>query len=234
MMRKRRTSVIIPAAGEGRRFGSTEDGRTKPFVLLGGRPLVVNTLRPFMNSSFIDEIIVPTKSEHVGFLESEIKASFSGQPRVRVISGGLERQDSVKAALQIIDHDGFVLVHDGVRPFITEELIRKVLEMLSSNDAVIVGVRPKDTVKRGLQNIAESTLDRSTLWLSQTPQGFRVDLLKKAFEKAEEDRFVGTDESSLVERLGVPVQILEGSHSNIKITTPEDLAMAQALSSFFV
>jgi len=149
----------------------------------------------------------------------------------KVIAGGLKRQDSVWEGLKYLkSEDGLVMVHDGVRPFVSQEILEKSIQETSRSGATIASVPVKDTVKMASeQGEVIETLDRNALWAVQTPQTFNYDILKSAYEKAFKDRFYGTDDATLVERLGVKVKIIPGSYENIKITTPEDLALGEAI-----
>jgi 2-C-methyl-D-erythritol 4-phosphate cytidylyltransferase len=148
----------------------------------------------------------------------------------RILSGGKERQDSVYKGLLALSKDtDIVLIHDGVRPFISTEKIGKSIEMCKKEKAVILALPVNDTVKRVDEEYVVTTLDREKLWIAQTPQTFEYKLILEAYKKAIEDSFIGTDDSSLVERLGFKVRVLEGESQNIKITTREDLVLAEKI-----
>jgi 2-C-methyl-D-erythritol 4-phosphate cytidylyltransferase len=217
-----KTDAIIPAAGSGRRFGGI-----KQFEILGEKPLLLHTLQVFEMSGLIGHVILVVRTddlEKTGKLIAQ-----AGLKKVRVVAGGDERQDSVRKGFAETAGADFILVHDGVRPFVTEELISKTLEGAKENGACIVGMPSKETLKKVSNGFISETVDRSSIWTIQTPQVFRRDLFQKALEKAEADGFLGTDEAMLVERLGVKIRIIEGNAGNIKVTTPEDLKIAEAL-----
>lgn len=205
-------------------FGHTR----KQFILVHEKPILYHTLRVFQQSGIISDIILACEKDWIGFVEKEIVVPYGLTKIKKIIEGGAHRQDSVYNGLKAIDSADIVLVHDGVRPIVTEDLIRRTAELCSVHGAAIAAVRVKDTIKsQNPQQFVEQTIDRSNLWQVQTPQCFDYHLLKKAFEKAYADSFYGTDESMLVERMGHPVKIIEGDYRNIKITTPEDIAPAE-------
>jgi 2-C-methyl-D-erythritol 4-phosphate cytidylyltransferase len=227
-----KVSVIIPAAGLGTRMGRSTPEREgisrKQFMLLNGSPILLHTIRKFVSSPSISEIVVALRPDDLAWAEDLFKAQQFSKP-VRVVEGGESRQQSVEHALSTIGEDtDLVAVHDAVRPFIERETIEKVVAEASQTGAAIVGVVPVDTVKQVHRNKVRATLPRERLILTQTPQVFRLDLLRHAFEKARQDLFVGTDESSLVERLEeVEVSVVLGTDRNIKITKPTDMELAR-------
>lgn len=200
----------------------------KQFMLLNDSPILIHTIRKFASSDLINEIIVALRQEDeewaTELFRSELPASI-----VRTVIGGETRQQSVENALAHVAADTeFVAVHDAVRPFIEREIIERVIREAAETGAAIVGIVPVDTVKQVHRNKVRSTLPRERLILTQTPQVFRLDLLRLAFEKAREDLFLGTDESSLVERLDqVEVSVVLGTDRNIKITKPSDMELAR-------
>ena len=229
-------AVIVPAAGLGTRMGKSTAEKTgtsrKQFMLLEGSPILLHTVRKFAASSRITEIVVAVRGEDLDWVRDTMKREFPGR-RVRVVEGGNSRQESVQNALGNLDPDtDLVAVHDAVRPFIDLEIIDKVLDAAAENGAAIVAVAPVDTVKqvnRGTGHVrVRATLQRDRLVLAQTPQVFRYDLLTRAFDSARADGFIGTDESSLVERLDVEVTVVPGTDRNIKITKPGDMVLAHA------
>jgi 2-C-methyl-D-erythritol 4-phosphate cytidylyltransferase len=227
-----KVSVIIPAAGLGTRMGRSTPEREgisrKQFMLLNGSPILLHTIRKFVSSPSISEIVVALRPDDLSWAEDLFKVQQFSKP-VRVVEGGESRQQSVEHALSTIGEDtDLVAVHDAVRPFIERETIEKVVAEASQTGAAIVGVVPVDTVKQVHRNKVRATLPRERLILTQTPQVFRLDLLRHAFEKARQDLFVGTDESSLVERLEeVEVSVVLGTDRNIKITKPTDMELAR-------
>ena len=225
-------AVILPAAGLGTRMGSPSPEKAgtsrKQFMLLDGAPILLHTIRKFAASPLITEIVVALRGEDVAWAKDLIDGDGLQKP-VRVVMGGDSRHQSVENAISTLDEDtDLVAVHDAVRPFIDQELIRKVIEEAAACGAAIVGIVPVDTVKQVHRNKIRATIPRDKLVLAQTPQVFRFDLIKKAFAQAKADGFVGTDESSLVERLEqVEVSVVSGSDRNIKITKPTDMELAR-------
>jgi 2-C-methyl-D-erythritol 4-phosphate cytidylyltransferase len=219
-----RVIAIVPAAGSGTRMGG--DVR-KQFLQLRGKPIIVHTLQQFEHCSEVDEIAVAVPESAIIEMERLI-TQYRLHKVNKLVAGGARRQDSVAhalARLELNDTD-IILVHDGVRPFITRKKITEIVKACREHDAAVAAVQPKDTIRRSAGGgFFDQTMDRSALWLIQTPQAFRATLLKKAFEKARKDKFVSTDEAALVERLGIKARIVEGSYDNIKITTPEDLEL---------
>ena len=213
--------------------GSAEKTGTsrKQFMLLEGSPILVHTVRKFLASEHVAEIVVALRREDMEWVDCVLAQAFPGG-RVRVVEGGNSRQQSVENALSALDlATTLVAVHDAVRPFIDLETIHKVFEEAAQTGAAIVGVPVMDTVKqvsRGTGKVRiRGTLQRDKLVLAQTPQVFRYDLLQRAFESARKDGFIGTDEASLVERLeDVEISVVLGSDRNIKITKPGDMDLA--------
>ncbi len=227
-----KVSVIIPAAGLGTRMGRSapekEGTSRKQFMLLNGSPILIHTIRKFVTSPLVGEIVVALRSDDLQWAQ-ELFAREGLVNAVRTVEGGESRQQSVENALASIGADvQLVAVHDAVRPFVEREVIERVIQEAAETGAAIVGIVPVDTVKQVHRNKVRATLPRERLILTQTPQVFRTDLLRKAFEKAREDLFVGTDESSLVERLEqVEVSVVLGTDRNIKITKPTDMDLAR-------
>jgi len=220
--------ALILAAGRGRRMGTA---KKKPYLLLGGKPVVYHALFEFERSPLIDEIVLIVGEEEVAYARSSLVDAFQFRKVSTVVAGGLKRQDSVWEGLRAIKGDGDgVMVHDGGRPFLSQAILQKTGRAMESSGAAIVAVPVKDTIKTvSPQREVLTTLDRNTLWAIQTPQAFRRDILEKAFKKAIGDRFYATDDAALVERLGEKVAIVEGSYENIKITTPEDLVLGETI-----
>ena len=224
-----RVSVILPAAGLGTRMGREKSGTSrKQFMLLEGAPILIHTIRKFLYCAPVSEIVVALRAEDMDWARGLIHQEHPSKP-VRVVEGGETRQQSVENALEALSPDtGLVAVHDAVRPFIDPALVEKVIAEAAETGAAIVGIVPVDTVKKVHKNKIRTTLPREHLVLAQTPQVFRFDLLKSAFEAARRDAFTGTDESSLVERLEqVEVSVVQGSDRNIKITRPSDMELAR-------
>ena len=217
-------SVIIPAAGQGKRFGA---GKNKAFVLLAGKSILERTVEAFSDIPDIGERIIVVAPDEVAEITEQAK-SFPKSETIKVVAGGAERQYSIENALSSVDSGAeIVLVHDGARPLISRDVIHKLIMEVRESSAAIVAVPVKDTIKKVDANgFVVDTPRRSELWAIQTPQGFSRDLIINAYKRAREDNFLGTDDASLVERMGVSVKIVQGEYENIKITTPEDLPIA--------
>lgn len=227
-----KVSVIIPAAGLGTRMGRSTPEREgisrKQFMLLNGSPILLHTIRKFVSAPSVSEIVVALRADDLAWAEDLFKGQQFSKT-VRVVEGGESRQQSVEHALATIpEGTDLVAVHDAVRPFIELQTIEKVVAEAAETGAAIVGVVPVDTVKQVHRNKVRATLPRERLILTQTPQVFRLELLRQAFEKARQDLFLGTDESSLVERLEqVEVSVVLGTDRNIKITRPTDMELGR-------
>jgi 2-C-methyl-D-erythritol 4-phosphate cytidylyltransferase len=217
--------VVIPAAGQGKRMNA---GKNKLFIELSNIPIIVYTLRVFENDPNCKGIVLsinPAEEE----IFTELIERYQLNKIKKLIPGGEERQQSVYNGIQHIQESGIVLVHDGARPFIDLQVIRQLIEAASIHGGAIVAVPVKDTIKKAANQIVIETVERSSLWAVQTPQAFRVPVLVEAHKQAEKDRYLGTDDASLLERIGKPVVIIEGNYDNIKITTREDLYFAEAI-----
>jgi 2-C-methyl-D-erythritol 4-phosphate cytidylyltransferase len=206
--------------------------KSKQFFELQGTPILVHTLRKFDQCPQVDEIVVALRSNEAAGFQKQIDQEKFGKP-IRIVEGGEHRQNSVANALTAIraaDND-VVLVHDAVRPFVDQETIVGVIEAVKKYEAAIAGVPAIDTVKQVDRTadgaVVIATVPRERMVLAQTPQGFRFGLLKKAFEEATADGFLGTDEASLIEHNGGTVHVVMGSPKNMKITTPGDLELAE-------
>ena len=227
-----KVSVIIPAAGLGTRMGRTapekEGISRKQFMLLSGSPILVHTIRKFVTAPSVAEIVVALRPDDMAWA-NELFQKEGLRHIVRTVAGGESRQQSVENALASIGEGiELVAVHDAVRPFVERDLIERVIAEAAESGAAIVGIVPVDTVKQVHRNKVRATLPRERLILTQTPQVFRLDLLRQAFDKAREDVFIGTDEASLVERLEkVEVSVVLGNDRNIKITKPTDMELAR-------
>jgi len=220
-----KVGAIIAAAGFGRRMKAD---RPKQLLALNGIPIIIHTIRKFDISRVIDYIIVTAPRESV-IEVSELVKSAEFQKPVIVVQGGERRQDSIASGLNHLQPGtDIVAVHDGVRPFVSTEDIENAVRQAERTGAAVLAVPIVDTVKQVEKDVIDSTLTREHLVLAQTPQVFRTEILKQAFDRATKDEYYGTDESSLVERLGHPVAIVRGSERNIKITRPSDLSLARA------
>jgi 2-C-methyl-D-erythritol 4-phosphate cytidylyltransferase len=193
--------------------------------------MLAHTLMAFQRASAIDEIIPILSKEDVENCLTEIIERYHITKVRTLVVGGKERQDSVYNGLKKLEDDrGVVIVHDGVRPFVTQEMISETVELAKKGECVAVGVPLKDTVKEvGHGGWVKTTLDRSRLWAIQTPQAFPVKVLKRVYAEAYKHAFYGTDDATLVERAGAKVRVIMGSYENIKITTPEDLLLAEEI-----
>jgi 2-C-methyl-D-erythritol 4-phosphate cytidylyltransferase len=216
--------AIIPAAGIGTRMRSASP---KQFLTLEGSPIIVHTLRKFVQCKHIHKIIVPLRKSDVAHLESLLEQEQLSNI-VQLVPGGAHRQDSVYNGFkEIDDENAVVVVHDAVRPFVEVESIEAIIKEASEKGSAILAIPSVDTVKQIERNLVVATLPRDKIVLVQTPQAFRYPILKEGFERAKIDHFHATDESSLVERLGYEVSVLRGSERNIKITKPADLPLAE-------
>ncbi|MGE4343194.1 MAG: 2-C-methyl-D-erythritol 4-phosphate cytidylyltransferase [Geoalkalibacter sp.] len=222
------TTALIPAAGMGRRMGASIN---KQYLELAGRPILAHTLALFENSPDIDRIIVISPQGEIPFCREQVVSRYGFRKVHDIVAGGAERQDSVRnglAALPDQSGDDIVLIHDGVRPFMPAALLPEVIATAQQVGGCVVGVPVKDTVKEVSDHRVIGTPVRERLWLAQTPQAFPFSVIRRAHDRALGENFRGTDDASLVERLGLPVAMVQGSYRNIKITTPEDLTLAYA------
>lgn len=216
--------AVIPAAGAGSRIGGKVK---KQFLPLKGKPIIIHTLQRFEHCPEVDEIVVAVPESDIVEIEA-LLSKYRIHKVSKAIVGGKKRQDSVYNALQRITarESDIILVHDAVRPFVDPKKISQVVKACKEFDAAVVAIQPKDTIRRSTGGgFFDQTVDRTALWLVQTPQAFKAKILLKAFEKARADKFYSTDEAALVERLGIKARIVEGTYDNIKITTPEDLEL---------
>lgn len=222
-------AAVVPSAGSGRRMGSKAD---KPFIKIGGLPIISYVLKALQNSPLISEIIIAVRAKDIPRIKRLIKKR--GFTKIRaVVKGGRTRSASVFNGLSRLSPDiDFVLIHDAARPFITQDLIRKTLRAAKRYGASVACVLVKPTIKEADNKrlLVRNTLKRRLLWEAQTPQAFRKDLLLGAYKKAGKAAAVFTDDASLVEKVHKKVKIVKGSYNNIKITTPEDLVIAEAIA----
>ncbi len=223
-----KVAAVIPAAGLGTRMARSGAGTSrKQFMLLDGAPILIHTLRKFLACPRVDEIVVSLRPDDLDWFRAEMEREKPAKP-VRLVGGGQYRQDSVKNGLAHVSADvDLVAVHDAVRPFVSVALIENVIQAAAATGAAILAIPPVDTVKQVDRTLIRGTLSRDRIVLAQTPQVFRIDLLRRAYQQAEQEEFVGTDEASLVEHLDVEVTVVMGSDRNIKITRPGDMALAR-------
>lgn len=220
--------AIVPAGGSGTRMGGTVP---KQFQSLNGKPILYHTIKTLQNCETISEIIlvVPEKEYETA------NTDWLGKLEIvkKVVIGGEKRQDSVYNGFCEVSQDSeIVLVHDGVRPFLSQKMIADSIDAAREYGAAITAIPVHDTIKRvDTSGLVSQTIDREGLWRVQTPQAFRYSLLLDAFNKAKSENFYGTDEGALIEHLGEPVKIVEGLEQNIKITRPEDLELSKAFIS---
>lgn len=227
MTKEVKTAVIIPAAGSGKRMGG---GIPKQYGNLGGMSILARTVKAFSDQKEIHDIIIVTNEDFISRCRKEL-GSLKLMGKVReIIPGGQERQDSIYEAVRRLPDDvDIVLVHDGVRPFVTGELIRRTIDIAQKHGAAVAAVPVKDTVKTVDNNFLTKTLDRKRLYSVQTPQGFRRELLVRAYEEAFRNNYYGTDDAFLVERIGEKSHVVRGDYYNIKITTMEDIVFGEAI-----
>jgi 2-C-methyl-D-erythritol 4-phosphate cytidylyltransferase len=221
-------AAIIAAAGIGRRMGGD---RPKQYLELCGRPIICHTLDRFLDYGTLDFVVVVVEPGREDYFRQHILNAFGYPGEWQVTGGGQLRQQSVANGLRLVPKDcDVVVVHDGVRPFITAKDIERTADLAAREGAAVLAAKVRETVKRvGENGQVMETVDRERLWSVQTPQAFKRDLLAQAMESAISDGFVGTDEASIVERIGGKVWVIEGDARNIKITTPEELAIAEAI-----
>lgn len=218
--------VVIPAAGQGKRMKA---GRNKLFIELKGDPVIIHTLRVFESHRQCDKIILVINEQEREHFQ-QLLCDYPFQTSIELVAGGEERQHSVYKGLKAVKQEKIVLVHDGARPFIKHEQIDELIAEAEQTGAAILAVPVKDTIKRVQDLQVSETIERSSLWAVQTPQAFRLSLLLKAHAEAERKGFLGTDDASLVEQMeGGSVRVVEGSYTNIKLTTPDDLTSAESI-----
>ena len=242
-MQKKRCTAIVLAAGSGSRMKSNV---AKQYMLLQDKPLIWYALHVIEESSVIDDCILVTGAEDISYVRDEIVTRFGFHKVDTIVAGGEERYDSVYNALRVVsdgdmavqNEDGYIFIHDGARPFLTEEIIQRCYEEVINTGACVVGMPVKDTIKiADLAGYAEQTPDRSFVWQIQTPQVFEASLIIEAYENLKKKRtalsdegIMITDDAMVVESFtGHKVRLVQGSYENIKITTPEDLVIAEAL-----
>jgi 2-C-methyl-D-erythritol 4-phosphate cytidylyltransferase len=220
-------ALIIPAAGAGKRM---QRNTPKPFIKLQGRTILEHTLQKFVEVDGLEQVIIATSTAYINEVTSVLAKAVPGSVSWDCIEGGAERQQSVFKALQKIADVDLVMIHDAVRPFIKKQHIYDCCKKASESGAAILGIPAKDTIKKVDANgVVVETPDRSSLWQVQTPQVFQTPLIKQAHAKAAEQNHPATDDASLVEWIGKPVHMVQGSVDNIKITYPRDLQQAKII-----
>jgi 2-C-methyl-D-erythritol 4-phosphate cytidylyltransferase len=228
-------SVVIPAAGKGSRMNANKD---KQFIKIKGKPVLALTIEAFQNCSLVDEIVLVTSKDQILKFKQDIVDKYRLTKVSSIQDGGNERQQSVMKGLEAVDGKcDIVLIHDGVRPFISERTITATIDAAREFGAACACVQQKDSIKVGDENdFIQKSLDRSKIWIAQTPQAFKYKLVMDAHLSAEKDGFFGNDDSVLVERfckikeLETKVKIVTGQYDNIKITTDEDIIIADAIA----
>lgn len=220
--------ALLPSAGQGKRIGK---GIKKPFLTLGGRPILAETIERVHSIGRIIEIIPILQERDMEICLESIVERYGFYKIKRIAPGGNERQDSVYNGLKLVDpRSDLVLIHDGVRPFITTGLIEEVIKTALESDGAILGVPVKETIKEvSSDGAVKKTYRRNHLWSIQTPQVFPYKVILDAYERAYRDNYYSTDDASLVERIGGKIKVIMGSHDNIKITTPEDLLLGEII-----
>lgn len=220
--------AVVPAAGRGLRMGGATP---KQFLALGGWPMLVHSLRVLELAELVTAVVLAVPEADREFCRNDIVSRHGFAKVTDIVAGGEQRQDSVRLGLAAIDaRIDLVVVHDAVRPFLTADMVNRVVMKAAECGAAVVAIPMRDTVKRiGDDGLIDGTVDRTPLWLAQTPQAFKRGLLAEAHQKAVVDGFQATDDAQLVERLGQRVAIVEGTAENIKITRPEDLVIGEAI-----
>lgn len=223
-------SAIIVAAGKGMRM---KTGGPKQYLTIAGRPVLSHTLQRFLDCRQVGVVYLVVPQADIDLCRGLVLATVHSDKPVRLISGGDERQQSVFNGLRAVEdksQNSLAIIHDGVRPLVQTDLINACIRQAGQTGACIAGIPASDTIKRvDHTGHIKETVNREGLWLAQTPQVFRYDLIRNAHEQALAEGYTGTDDAGLVERLGHPVTIVPGSKTNIKITTREDLSVAAAL-----
>ena len=219
-------SAIVLAGGRGKRMGSVQ---SKQYIDLNGKPILYYTLKQFIANKLIDYIILVVPEDEIGYCKNKVLNKY-GLKVDKLVSGGKERQDSVYNALSQLENSDIVLIHDGARPFVSHKIINDAVKYAEVYKAAAPGVMPKDTIKvKGENNFSVETLMRNNLVAIQTPQAFEFNLIYNCHKEVKKRGIAVTDDTSVVEFFGNKVYIYEGNYTNIKITTPEDLALAKYL-----
>lgn len=219
--------AIIVAAGKGKRMGADVN---KQFLNIKDKPILYYSLSVFSNDPFVDGIILVCSNNEINYCKEQIVEKYNIKKVIKIVSGGKERQDSVLNGLKAISDCDVVLIHDGARPFVSHKIIEEGIKYAKTYGACTCGVSPKDTIKiKSNDGFSEDTLDRSKLFCVQTPQCFKYDLIMECHERLRQDHAFVTDDSSVIERYGKKVYLYEGGYNNIKITTQEDLLIAETI-----
>ncbi|CUX41351.1 2-C-methyl-D-erythritol 4-phosphate cytidylyltransferase [Clostridium sp. C105KSO13] len=226
-MDKKHCTAIVLSAGQGRRMGTKVH---KQYLLLGGKPVIYYSLKQFQDSEIIDEIYLITGDGEESYCRQTIVDKYRFTKVTKILPGGAQRYHSVWNGLQELENGGYVFIHDGARPFVDEDIIKRAFSAVRENKACVIGMPVKDTIKiADGQDFVKSTPDRRQLWVIQTPQVFENDIIKGAYSMLMRESYINvTDDAMVVEQtLGLPIKLVYGSYENIKITTPDDLEMAE-------
>ncbi|MGX7418877.1 2-C-methyl-D-erythritol 4-phosphate cytidylyltransferase [Carnobacterium gallinarum] len=220
--------LVLLAAGQGRRM---EASQNKVLIQLLGKPVIEYVLTTFVQDKACQHIILVVEKNEQLLIETIVQQNqFDKQKPITIVVGGTERQDSVYNGLQKLKNEtGIVMIHDGARPFLEPNFLKELYQTAERTDAAILGMPVKDTIKKVNKNTVIETIPRELLWQIQTPQAFKIPLIQKVHANAKIEGFFGTDDASLVEHYGQPVSIVEGSYENIKLTTPIDLVIGEAI-----
>lgn len=220
-------TAIILSGGKGKRMGR---GISKQYIEIDGKPILFYTLKSFIESKYIDKVVLVIPEEEKEYCNKHILEKYSLNID-NVVFGGAERQDSVYNGLLGASDSEYVLIHDGARPFVSDKIIKEGLELVKEYKAVAPGVMPKDTIKvKDNEGYSEETLERSKLVAVQTPQIFDYNLILSCHKKVKAEKALVTDDTMVVEKYGQRVYLYEGDYTNIKVTTPEDLVLAEYLA----
>lgn len=220
------TSVIILAGGKGKRMGSKV---SKQFIEIKGKPVLYYTIKKFLDNKNIDKIVLVLPKDEIDYCKKEVLDKYSIKID-KIVEGGTERQDSVYNALKSINNTDIVLIHDGARPIVSDRIINDGIKYAKAYGAAAPGVMPKDTIKiKDKENFLIGTPDRNTLMAIQTPQVFKYDEILKCHEKVKGNKDVVTDDTMVAEKYGYKVYLYDGEYTNIKITTPDDIILAEKL-----
>lgn len=222
-------NAIILAGGKGKRMNAKI---SKQYIDLNGKPILYHTLKRFTGSEVIDKVILVISKDEIEYCKKEILEKYNLKVDI-IVEGGVERQDSVFNALKHIENEDIVLIHDGARPFVSDKIINDGIEYAKAYGAAAPGVTPKDTIKiKDDNNFSISTPNRNSLVSIQTPQIFKAQIIKECHEKIKSDNIAVTDDTMVVERYNNSVYLYDGEYTNIKITTPEDLILAEKLIKY--
>ncbi|GAA0684510.1 MULTISPECIES: 2-C-methyl-D-erythritol 4-phosphate cytidylyltransferase [Clostridium] len=224
--------ALIVAGGKGKRVGRDI---SKQFICINNKPIIWYTIKAFESCEHIDGIVVVISKDDMDYFNENVLEVYDFKKILAVVEGGAERQDSVYNGLLMMKDCDIVLIHDGARPFVSEKIINEGIEYAKSYGAAACGVMPKDTIKvKDSDDFSKETLQRDTLFAVQTPQCFEYNSIKKAHEFIRKENLMVTDDTMVIEKLGKRVYLYEGSYTNIKVTTPEDIEVAEIISKGIV